>query len=83
MVASTRGVSLLPAYAENFLPWSVVSRPLVGDPPTVELAIGYNRKNASPVLKLFLGRADDLIARFQTTRGKQTPVKPKSPSNQS
>jgi LysR family transcriptional regulator, hca operon transcriptional activator len=27
LVASTRGVTLLPAYAKNFLPWSVISRP--------------------------------------------------------
>jgi LysR family hca operon transcriptional activator len=63
LVASTRGVSLLPAYARNFLPWSVISRPLRGDPPTIDLVIGYNRANASPTLKLFLSRADELIAR--------------------
>jgi LysR family hca operon transcriptional activator len=28
LVASTRGVALLPAPARHFLPWSVVSRPL-------------------------------------------------------
>lgn len=72
MVASTRGVALVPAYAENFLPGSVVSRPLAGDAPLVELAIGHNRKNTSPVLKLFLGRADDLIARFQATKSRKT-----------
>ena len=27
LVASARGVTLLPAYAKNFLPWSVISRP--------------------------------------------------------
>jgi len=27
LVASTRGVALMPAYAKNLLPWSVVSRP--------------------------------------------------------
>jgi LysR family hca operon transcriptional activator len=63
LVASTRGVALLPAYARNFLPWSVISRPLRGDPPTIDLVIGYNRANASPTLKLFLSRADELIAR--------------------
>ena len=26
-VASTRSVALLPAYAQNFLPWSVIIRP--------------------------------------------------------
>jgi LysR family transcriptional regulator, hca operon transcriptional activator len=56
----------------DFLPWSVVSRPLLGAPPTVELAVGYNRRNTSPVLKLFLGRVDELIARFQASRGKKS-----------
>lgn len=63
MVASTRGVTLVPEYAKNFLPWSVVARPLAGKPPTIELTIGYHQKNESPVLKLFLSRVDDLIAR--------------------
>ena len=63
LVASTRGVALLPAYARNFLPWSVISRPIKGDPPTIDLVIGYNKANASPTLKLFLSRADELIAR--------------------
>ena len=63
LVASTRGVALLPAYAQHFLPWSVISRPILGDPPTIDLVIGYNRANASPTLKLFLSRADELIAR--------------------
>jgi LysR family hca operon transcriptional activator len=63
LVASTRGVALLPAYAQNFLPWSVISRPLEGDVPTIDLVIGYSNANTSPILKLFLSRADDLIAR--------------------
>ncbi len=64
LVSSTRGIALLPAYAENFLTWSVVSRPLKGDPPTIDLAIGYHKDNTSPVLKAFLSRVDDLIAQF-------------------
>jgi LysR family hca operon transcriptional activator len=63
LVASTRGVTLLPAYARNFLPWSVISRPLAGEAPTIDLVIGFKRTNASPTLKLFLSRVDDLIAR--------------------
>jgi LysR family transcriptional regulator, hca operon transcriptional activator len=62
LVASMRGVALLPAYAQNFLPWSVISRPLKGDVPTIDLVIGYNKANTSPILKLFLSRVDDLIA---------------------
>jgi LysR family hca operon transcriptional activator len=63
LVASTRGVALLPAYAQNFLPWSVISRPIKGNAPTIDLVIGYNKANASPTLKLFLSRVDELIAR--------------------
>lgn len=56
LIASTRGVALLPAYAENFLPWSVTSRPLKGEPPTIDLVAGYNRSNTSPLLATFLSR---------------------------
>ncbi len=62
LVASTRGVALLPAYVEPLLPWSVVSRPLRGVPPAIDLAVGYRNDNASPILKLFLGGIDQLIA---------------------
>ena len=62
LVASTRGLALMPAYAENLLPWSVVSRPLEGEAPTIDLVIGYNKANTSQTLKLFLSRVDELIA---------------------
>jgi LysR family hca operon transcriptional activator len=61
LVASTRGLALLPEYANNLLPWSVVSRPLEGEAPTVDLVIGYSRSNTSPVLQLFLSRANELV----------------------
>ena len=63
LVASTRGVALLPAYAQNLLPRSVTSRPLRGDVPTIDLVVGYSKASTSPILKLFLSRIDDLIAR--------------------
>ena len=63
LVASTRGVALMPVYALNFLPPTVVSRPLTGSAPTIDLVLGYHKGNTSPLLKLFLSRADDLIAR--------------------
>ncbi|MFZ0239224.1 MAG: LysR substrate-binding domain-containing protein, partial [Xanthobacteraceae bacterium] len=50
LVASTRGVALLPVSAEHFLPWSVVSRPLKGETPTIDLVIGYHKANTSPIL---------------------------------
>ena len=63
LIASTRGVGLLPAYAENFLASSLTSRPLKGDTPTVDLVLGYKKSNRSPILKLLLSRLDELIAR--------------------
>ena len=60
LVASTRGLALMPAYAKNLLPESVVSRPLEGEAPTIEVAVGYSKLNTSPILKLFLSRLDAL-----------------------
>ena len=68
LVASTRGIALLPAYAKNFLPWSVTSRPLKGEAPTIDLVIGYSPANTSPILKLFLSRVDDLIRMSKDVR---------------
>ena len=62
LVVSTPGLALMPAYARNLLPGSVVSRPLEGETPTIEVAVGYSKSNASPLLKLFLSRLDELIA---------------------
>ena len=64
LVASTRGAALLPAYVENFLPRSVVSRALKGEAPTIDLVIGYHKANTSPILKCFLAKIDDLTARI-------------------
>jgi LysR family hca operon transcriptional activator len=61
LVASRRGIALLPAYVEPLLPWSVVSRPLEGDAPGIDLAVGYRRDNPSPVLATFLAGIDQLI----------------------
>jgi hypothetical protein len=60
LVLSTGGLALMPAYAKNLLPPSVVSRPLEGEAPTIDLAVGYSKANTSPILKLFLSRMDDL-----------------------
>jgi LysR family hca operon transcriptional activator len=61
LVASTGGVALLPAYVEPLLPWSVVSRPLVGKPPTIDLVVGYRKDNPSPILQAFLACIDQVI----------------------
>src|SRR5690242_21234531 len=65
LVASTRGLALMPAYAKNLLPWSVVSRPLEGEAPTIEVAVGYSKSNTSPILKVFLSRLDELVGPSQ------------------
>jgi LysR family hca operon transcriptional activator len=61
LVASERGVALLPISIEAYLPPSIVSRRLKGDQPTVDLMIGHRKDNASPILKTFLSRIDSLI----------------------
>ena len=63
VVASTRGVALLPATAANYLTWSVVSRPLKGEAPTIDLVVGYHKANTSPILRTFLSRIDELTTR--------------------
>jgi LysR family hca operon transcriptional activator len=63
LIASTRGVGLLPAYALDFLASSLTSRPLKGPTPTVDLVFGYKKSNKSPILKLLLSRLDELVAR--------------------
>src|ERR1700680_1970928 len=62
LVAFTRGLALMPAYAKNLLPWSVVSRPLEGEAPMIDLAVGYSKANTSPILKLFPSRLEELRA---------------------
>jgi len=63
LIVSTHGVGLLPAYAQNFLPSSMTSRPLKGYTPTVDLVLGYRKSNQSPILKLLLSRLDELVTR--------------------
>lgn len=58
-----RGFALIPGYIKNFLPWSVVSRPLKGKAPTIDLVVGYHKANTSPILAKFISRLDDLIER--------------------
>jgi len=60
LVASTGGVSLLPLYARKMLPPSVVSRPIRGASPTIDLALGYSEANTSPVLHALLTKVEDL-----------------------
>lgn len=66
LIASTGGVALLPLYAENLLPKTIVTRPLQGVPPMVDLVIGYNEANRSPLLKFLLSKVDEI--KFQADR---------------
>ncbi|WP_414447466.1 LysR substrate-binding domain-containing protein [Burkholderia sp. 22PA0099] len=65
LIASLRAVTLIPAYVQNLMPWSVVSRPLAGAAPTIELVVGFSAGNASPVLAAFLSRLEALVARVE------------------
>jgi len=60
LVASARGLTLIPDYAKNLLPWSVVNRLMAGDVPTIDLVVGHSRSNTSPILKLFLSWLGEL-----------------------
>jgi LysR family transcriptional regulator, hca operon transcriptional activator len=64
LVTSMRGMALLPASIEGYLPWSITSRPLAGERPTVDLVVGYHKTNTSPILKKFLSRIDDMSVRI-------------------
>ncbi len=66
LVASTGGICLTPLYAQNLLPKTVVSRPIQGAPPMVDLVIGYNEANRSPLLKFILSKVDEL--KFRVAR---------------
>ena len=66
LIASTRGVGLLPLYARHFLPPGVVTRPLAGAPPMIDLSLGYNSTNTSPLLKAVLARIDELKFRVDS-----------------
>lgn len=65
LVVSTGGVTLIPLYAQNMLTPNVVARALEGMPPTIDLTLGYNEANSSPLLRRLLSRADELVANVQ------------------
>jgi LysR family hca operon transcriptional activator len=50
----------------------VVSRPLEGEAPTIDVAVDYSTSNTSPILKLFLSRLDELKGPDQKT-GRESP----------
>jgi LysR family hca operon transcriptional activator len=69
LVASTRGVALIPSYVEPLMPWSVVSRPLADNAPRIDLVVGFSESNHSSVLQLFLSHLDELMARVGKAEG--------------
>jgi LysR family hca operon transcriptional activator len=60
LISSTKSIGLLPLYARNFLPPSVVTRPLQGKAPSIDLSLGYSSANSSPLLKSVLRHVDQL-----------------------
>ena len=73
LVQANDGVALLPASIEAYLPPTMVSRPLIGDQPTIDLMLGFRTGNKSPVLGKFLARIDELAARLQQGRKEWVP----------
>ena len=61
LVESSGGVGLAPHYVKNVLIPSVVARPLQGASPTIDLMLGHNRSNMTPLLKRFLSRAEEIV----------------------
>jgi LysR family hca operon transcriptional activator len=69
LVASTGGLALAPENTRNFLTRLVISRPLAGEAPSIDLVLGYHKANTSPLIKLFLSRTDELVARVAKRSG--------------
>lgn len=61
LIASTHSVALAPTYARNYLPSTVTTRPLQGKAPTIDLVVGYQKANSSPILRLFVSRLVELV----------------------
>src|ERR1700759_2909789 len=60
LIASTGGFTLCPSYGKALLTPNVVARPLQGQPPMIEVVMGYNKSNTPAAVKRFLARADEL-----------------------
>jgi LysR family hca operon transcriptional activator len=69
LVLSTRGVALLPGSIRDVLPASVISRPMSGKQPTIDLMVGYRRDNDSPILRTFLDKLDALLVQRKQEPG--------------
>ena len=60
MIASTRGVMMLPAYTKRYLPETITTRPVRGEAPKLDLVVAYHKANKSPILKLLLSEVGKL-----------------------
>jgi hypothetical protein len=76
LLAVTLGCEVLGGHAELLaehqrhrflLSSSVIIRPLQGQPPTIDLVMGYSRSNTSPLLKRFLARSNELVKKVAQT----------------
>ncbi|TYL90769.1 LysR family transcriptional regulator [Bradyrhizobium rifense] len=62
MIASTRGVMMLPAYTKRYLPETITTRPVQGEAPVIDLVVAYHKANKSPILKLLLSEVGKLAS---------------------
>jgi LysR family hca operon transcriptional activator len=60
MIASTRGIVMLPAYTRRYLPETITTRPVRGEAPMLDLVVAYHKANKSPILKLLLSEVGKL-----------------------
>lgn len=61
MIASRRGIMMLPAYTKRYLPDTITTRPVRGEAPKLDLVVAYHKANKSPILKLLLSEVGKLV----------------------
>jgi LysR family hca operon transcriptional activator len=68
LVVSTGGVTILPRYVQRLLPPTLVSRPLLGEAPSIEVVLASARTSSSARLKRFLS---EMTAAAEAARREQ------------
>ena len=83
LVASTRGVALLPDYAPE-LPDLVGGQPSAGGGgnESIDLVLGYHKANNSPLLKTFLSRVDDMVGHVAESFQETLSLNPRHPTGE-
>ena len=56
LIVSTGGVALMPLYARNLLPPTVVSRPLAGEQPAIDIVMGHRRDSSTAHVEAVVSR---------------------------